>query len=95
MLTTLAAGPATRAELAEALVRFDAAAAVDGVVDDLVGRGWVSGTEPLALTDAGRAAEADLAGRVEQIRRRVGEALPEGDYQMLVQLLGRLAAAVR
>ncbi len=95
ILTTLASGPATRAELAEALARFDAAPVVAGVIDDLIARGWVAGTDPLAVTTEGRAVEAALAERVGEVRRRVTAALPGGDYDMLVQLLARLVAAVR
>jgi hypothetical protein len=123
VLTTLAAGPATRAELAAMLTRFDPAAVVGDVVDDLIARGWVAepgqtdpatadpatadpataGSAPagsarsgaLTLTDAGRAAEAELAGRVGQVRRQVADALPDGDYDRLVHLLDRLVTAIR
>ena len=95
ILTTLASGPATRAELAEALARFDAAPVVTHVVDDLIARGWVADTDPLTVTAEGRAVEAELAERVGEVRRRVAAALADGDYDMLVQLLARLVAAVR
>ncbi len=95
ILTTLASGPATRAELAEELARFDTALVLTEVVDDLIIRGWVTETDPLTVTTEGRAVEAELAERVGEVRRRVAAALPDGDYDMLVQLLARLVAAVR
>jgi hypothetical protein len=95
ILSTLAAGPTTRQHLADELARFDPAAVVGTVIDDLVARGWVVEGEPISLTDEGHVAAADLATRVGEIRGRVGAALPDGDYDTLVHLLGRLVAAIR
>lgn len=95
IMTTVAAGPASRQQLADALAGFDIATGIDTAVDELVRRGWIRDGEPLTLTDEGRAAEADLADRVAAVRRRVVDALPDGDYDRLVQLLARLVGKVR
>ena len=95
VLTTLAAGPTGRSQVAAALARFDDAGAIDALVDDLVHRGWIVDGDPLMLTERGRDVETSLADRVGAVRRRVADALPDGDYDTLVQLLARLVAAVR
>ncbi|CAN5502094.1 hypothetical protein BH23ACT7_BH23ACT7_07790 [soil metagenome] len=61
------------------------------MVDELVERGWVEQEHHrLRLTPAGAQRHAELATRVDGVRRRVAGALPQEEYAALVRLLARL-----
>lgn len=91
VLASLARAPVPRAGLAEALAPFEAAGAVDTLLDAMVSSGWVvESASRLALTSDGESVQQALATRVEAVRRRMAEALPAEDYQALVLLLQRL-----
>jgi DNA-binding MarR family transcriptional regulator len=91
LLSSLAAGPASRQDIAAALDGFDDSAAIQVVVDELVERGWVEQEHHrLRLTPAGAQRHAELATRVDGVRRRVAGALPQEEYAALVRLLARL-----
>lgn len=96
VLATLARSAAPRREVAAGLAAFDDVAVVDGVVDDLRERGWVAESSDglLQLTPDGIREQQALAPLVEEVRRRVAEALPEEDYVTLVRLLARLVEAL-
>ncbi len=95
VLASLAARPVGRAELVVALAPFDSPARIEDVVDDLRSRAWIHAAGPdLRLTDAGERAHADMAVRVEDVRRRVAEALPGDEYATLLRLLEQLVVAL-
>ena len=95
VLSSLAQRPASSADLVAALAPFDPADVVRAVVGDLQERGWVEETDGLLrLTGDGARRQAELAPRVDEVRRRVGAALPREDYVTLVRLLARLTQAL-
>jgi len=96
VLATLARSTATRGEVVAGLAAFDDAAAVDGVLDDLRERGWVTNSSDgaLRLTPEGSHEQQALAALVAEVRQTVAAALPEEDYGTLVRLLARLVDAL-
>ena len=95
VLASLAGRPTSRSGLIESLAAFDAPDVVEGVVADLVSRGWVEESSGLLrLTSAGERKQAALAPLVDDVRRQVAAALPQDDYVMLVRLLERLVTAL-
>lgn len=96
VLNTLSRGQATRQDLEAALAPFWAAGEPDlsGVLAELHQRGWTTTDEPLALTDAGRAAHADLAQRIDQTRGTVLQGLTREQYGETVRVLSVMAANV-
>jgi DNA-binding MarR family transcriptional regulator len=92
---TLAAGPATRAQLDEAIAPFLADDPDGGsrALGALLGRGWVEETAgQLALTDAGAAAHTRIQDRVNASRRRITDGISDEQYQAVVATLERMAA---
>lgn len=95
VLATLARSSTPRADVVASLAAFDRAAVVEDVVDELQRRGWVDESDGvLRLTPAGIQEQAALAPLVEDVRRLVADALPEGDYLVLVRLLARLVTGL-
>ena len=95
ILTTLAQGTTTRADLDAALAPF--AATVRPQLDELIRRGWAAAltaepdVEAVRLTAAGRVVHDRVAGRVRAFRAHVTDGLSEQDYVTLVTLLERVA----
>ncbi|RSM59450.1 hypothetical protein DMB66_28045 [Actinoplanes sp. ATCC 53533] len=95
ILTTLARGATTRADLDAALAPFDTT--VRPQLDEVIRRGWAAELpdEPavvaVRLTADGRVAHDRVAGRVRAFRARVTDGLSEQDYVTLVTLLQRVA----
>jgi DNA-binding MarR family transcriptional regulator len=95
VLASLSRHPDSESGLAAALAAFDPPAVIHQVVADLEQRGWVvAAPEGLRLTEAGSRQYQAIAPMVEQVRRRVGQALPDADYLSLVRLLRRLTEAL-
>jgi hypothetical protein len=95
VLASLAGTPTSRSELIESLAAFDTPDVIEGVVGDLVSRGWVEESSGLLrLTSAGEREHAALAPLVDDVRRQVAAALPPDDYVMLIRLLERLVTAL-
>lgn len=95
VLASLAGRPMARAELVAGLAPFDSPERVAGVVDGLLSRGLVDGSGiAMRLTPAGEQLRADLAPRVDEVRRRVAEALPGDEYATLLRLLEQLVTAL-
>ena len=83
----------TREAVTEQLGSFDRSGhAADGVLDELVARGWVErdagGRHRLGA--AGAAAYDDLAREVEALRLRTSEGVREEEYRTAVEVLRRM-----
>ena len=107
VLTTLARGDMSRADLDAALAPFTPT--VRPETDDLIHRGWATESPPagtaaaesppagtaaagaVSLTGDGRAAHDRVAERVRDFRAHVTDGLSEHDYATLVALLERVA----
>jgi hypothetical protein len=96
VLNTLSRGPATRQDLERALAPFWAAdePGLSGVIAKLDQRGWTTTDEPLALTDAGRAAHTELAQRIDETRGTLLNGLTREQYGETVRVLSVMAANV-
>lgn len=96
VLNTLSRGPAGRPDLEAALAPFWATGEPDlaRVLDDLRERRWTTADEPVALTDAGRAAHADLAQRIGETRGTLLNGLTREQYGETVRVLSVMAANV-
>jgi uncharacterized protein YoaH (UPF0181 family) len=96
VLNTTARGPASPAELAEALDPFlrDDPAGQASTVADLTGRGWVSSDHDgrLSLTPHGRAAHQATQQQVQQTRRLMLRGVSAGEYAAAIDILTRMAA---
>jgi hypothetical protein len=57
-------------------------------------RGWTATDEPLALTDAGRAAHTDLAHRIDETRGTLLNGLTREQYGETVRVLSVMATNV-
>lgn len=88
--------PTPAADVAAPLADFADRPAVDALLGDLAGRGWVTGDpEPAAglrLTEAGMAARADLLARVGAVRDRATAGISADAYRATVATLRRLVA---
>ncbi|MGP3914195.1 MarR family winged helix-turn-helix transcriptional regulator [Nonomuraea sp. 10N515B] len=62
---------------------------VGEAVERLTARGWLVDSR---ITEAGRAAHAEIAERVRGFRQRVGAGVTPEDYQVTVDVLRRMAA---
>ncbi|RVX47048.1 hypothetical protein EDD27_9969 [Nonomuraea polychroma] len=62
---------------------------VEEAVERLVARGWLSDER---LTEAGKAAHAEIAERVGRFRRQVSAGVTPEEYQATVDVLRRMAA---
>lgn len=71
----------------EELKPFDG---VEEAVERLTTRGWLRADG--RITEAGKAAHAEIAERVTQFRRRVSEGVTPEEYQATVDVLRRMAA---
>jgi hypothetical protein len=95
VLASLARQPQSRGLLVEHLAPFDPPAAVEAVIVELTGGGFVvEDAGLLRLTGEGAGLHAALSGPVGDVRRQVRGALPGGDYATLIRLLERLTAAL-
>ncbi|MFC4628673.1 MarR family winged helix-turn-helix transcriptional regulator [Promicromonospora alba] len=96
VLNTLSRGPAVRQDLEAALAPFWAAGEpnLSRVIAELHQRGWTTAGEHLALTDAGRAAHAGLAQRIDETRGRLLNGLTREQYGETVRILSVMAANV-
>ncbi len=63
---------------------------VEEAVERLMARGWLA--EDGRLTDAGRAAHAEVAEKVGRFRRQVIEGVSPQEYQATVDVLRRMSA---
>jgi hypothetical protein len=94
VLASAARAPVRRADLVADLSSFDAAAAVEQVVDELAAEGWLTDDDgTLRLTPDGEDLHLRLSAGIAEIRGWVAEALPGRDYQTLVELLQQLVDA--
>lgn len=96
VLNTLSRGPAARQDLEAALAPFWATGEQDlaRVLDGLHERGWTTAGEPLALTDDGRDAHADLAQRIDETRGTLLNGLTREQYGETVRILSVMATNV-
>lgn len=95
ILSTLASGPKSHAELVASLAPFDPASVIQRVVADLESQQLVEGsTGLLELTPDGGRTHAELTPLVDGVRQQIRGALSSEDYVTLVQLLARLTESV-
>ena len=95
LLNSLAdAGAAPVAALRQRLRAFVADAALDAMVNDLVGRGWVvtDADGLLSLTASGSAAHVEALREATESRRRSTDGISTDDYATTVATLQRIAA---
>ena len=96
LLNTLARGPASPAELTQALEPFlrGDPAQLTTTVDDLIGRGWVSRDQQdrLCLTAGGRTAHQMTRQRVQQTRDLLLRGVSADQYGAVIGTLARMAA---
>jgi DNA-binding MarR family transcriptional regulator len=96
VLNTTSRGPASPAELAEALDPFlrDDPAGQASAVADLIDRGWVNSDHDgrLCLTPHGRAAHQTTQQQVQQTRRLMLRGISAGEYAAVIDILTRMAA---
>ena len=95
VLASLVKGAADRKDLVAALASFDPPAVVDGVIDGLLGMGWIEQSPAgLSLSPAGVEHQLALAPAVDVVRQQISAGLPPADYEALISLLARLVAAL-
>jgi DNA-binding MarR family transcriptional regulator len=84
----------TREGLFAALREISDASALDQIIADLMGRGWVSRpqNERLELTDAGRTAHRSLAALVDGVRHRSMHGITRDEYALVIRTLRQLVA---
>jgi DNA-binding MarR family transcriptional regulator len=96
VLNTLARGPASPAQLTEALEPFvrDDQAGQATVVTDLAHRDWVSQEHDgrLRLTQPGHAAHQRTYEQVQQTRELMLHGISVGEYTAAIDILTRMAA---
>jgi DNA-binding MarR family transcriptional regulator len=96
VLNTAARGPASPAELTQALEPFlrDDPAQLATTVNDLTRRGWVSRDQDgrLCLTPGGRAAHQKTRDRVRQNRDLLIRGVSADEYAAVTATLARMAA---
>jgi DNA-binding MarR family transcriptional regulator len=96
VLNTVSRGPASPAELAEALDPFlrDDPAGQATTAADLIDRGWVSHDHDgrLCLTPNGRTAYQATQQQVQQTRRLMLRGISAGEYAAVIDILTRMAA---
>ncbi|MDP9864360.1 MULTISPECIES: MarR family winged helix-turn-helix transcriptional regulator [Streptosporangium] len=94
VMNVIAAEPRTPAELDAALGPFLSAAqpSLLPVAEELSERGWLTEGGPLALTEAGTRAHADLHDKVTAARVRVTEGVSAEEYRTTVDVLSRMTA---
>ena len=86
-------GAVERVALAAAMRGFADGAALDRLLDDLTGRGWVAEAPGgLTLTAEGRAAHPRVAAVLEGTRRQAMAGIPEQDYVTVIRTLERVVA---
>ncbi len=96
VLATLARGPVKRSTLLAALASFDPPEVLDRVLGGVLARGWVEESgDVLGLTGEGSAQQQAVRPRVQEVRSRVSEVLPQEDYVQLLSLLARLVNGLR
>ncbi|RBY75783.1 MarR family transcriptional regulator [Geodermatophilus sp. TF02-6] len=95
-LHALAGGQEDRAALRTALADFSAADAVDAVVSDLAGRGWVEpgDGDRVRLTADGRSAHDRIAVTVTRVRRHLADGLSASEYERTILVLRRMVENV-
>jgi DNA-binding MarR family transcriptional regulator len=96
VLNTLARGPASPAELTQALEPFlrGDTAQLATTVDDLTRRGWVSRDQRdrLCMTAGGRTAHQVTQQRVQQTRDLLLRGVSADEYGTVIATLARMAA---
>lgn len=95
ILSTLVNRSTSRAQLEVSLASFDSPAVIQLVIGDLESKQLVEESGGLLqLTSAGSRKHANLAPRVDGVRRQIRGALTSEDYVTLVRLLARLTESV-
>jgi DNA-binding MarR family transcriptional regulator len=96
VLNTIASESATSGAVAKALQPFvgDDVSAINSIVHDLVGRGWVrkQADGRYAISDKGRAAHATAMNRVAETRNLLRQGITDDEYITLVRILQRMAS---
>ena len=96
VLNTLAAGPSTNAALTAALQPFveDDAKAVEVVLNDFLGRGWVRNVPAggVEISERGRAAHEAAMQRVAETRQALRRGITDDEYVSVVRILQRMAS---
>lgn len=93
ILNTLSLGPATEAQLTEALAPFwtEGAITQDAVLSDLAARGWTTVVQGVVeLTTTGAEAHAAVASTVNATRTKILDGLTLQDYATVLDLLERM-----
>jgi hypothetical protein len=93
LLNTLSAGAASDSAIAEALAPFLSEGAIteQDVLEDLLNRGWLEGTNALlSLTAAGVQAHALVSSQVNVTRAKILDGLTPEDYATVLRLLERM-----
>jgi hypothetical protein len=95
-LNTLAAGPSTNAALTAALQPFveDDAKAVEVVLNDFLGRGWVRNIPDggVEISERGPAAHEAAMQRVAETRQALRRGITDDEYVSVVRILQRMAS---
>lgn len=89
VLNTLATGPHSPLELAEALLPFEN---VETTVQSLTRRGWVTGA--YELTEQGIQAHRVVQAKVLELRAKTREGISDEEFGTLLTLLERVATNV-
>ncbi|MFF5208478.1 MarR family winged helix-turn-helix transcriptional regulator [Streptosporangium sp. NPDC000396] len=94
VMNIIARQPRTVADLDAELSPFLSAEqpSLRPLVDELRGRGWLTGDEPLAFTGPGVRAHADMQDKVTATRARVTEGISAEEYRVIIDVLSRMAA---
>ena len=96
VLNTLAAGPSTDAALTAALQPFvkDDAKAVEVVINDFLGRGWIRSAPDgrVEISEPGRATHEAAMQRVAATRQALRRGITDDEYVSVVRILQRMAS---
>lgn len=93
VLNTVVVGPTTQGTIAEALAPFweSGAGSQEQVLDDLIGRGWLTSKDGLVMiTVAGQAAHAEVSALVAATRARALDGLSREEYVEVLRVLERM-----
>ena len=91
VLNTVATdGRVRREEVAAALSSFADEVSVAAMIGSLSARGWATDTDPVEVTEQGRAAHADLLATVTRVRRAAVDGIEADEYQTTVRTLARM-----
>jgi DNA-binding MarR family transcriptional regulator len=96
VLNTLAAGPTTNAALTAALQPFvqGDSMAIEVVINDFLGRGWVRNVPDggVEISERGRAAHEAAMQRVAETRQALRRGITEDEYVSVIRILQRMAS---